>query len=209
MARASRRLSPSGARASGRLSPSGVCASRRPAGPHGSAVRRASRVELPIASLGPACAPELAARPRRALRSTNGRESEPASSSLRYAIGRAKTAPALLKIGPAGHRLARGESGRGQMGSDPGCAHHASARHGGSSQSGSDPFCLSPGDRLPRGAGLAGHRCRSAGETGSEPELRWTALTESVPATRNRDPTPFLLRRPTPTAPSRLAGASA
>jgi hypothetical protein len=152
------------------LSSSGVRASRRPAGPHGSAVRRASRVELPFASPGPACAPELAARPRRALRSTNGRESEPATSSLRYAIGRAKTAPALLKIGPAGHRLARGESGRGQMGSDPDCAHHASARHGGSSPSGSDRFCLSPGHRLTQGAGLGAHRCRSAGETGSEPD---------------------------------------
>jgi hypothetical protein len=94
------------------LSPSGVRASRRPAGPHGSAVRRALRVELPFASLGPACASELAARARRALRSSNGRESEPAASSLRYAIGRAKTAPALLKIGPAGHRLARGHRGR-------------------------------------------------------------------------------------------------
>jgi hypothetical protein len=36
------------------------------------------------------------------------RESEPATSSLRYAIGRARSAPALHKIGPAGRRLPLG-----------------------------------------------------------------------------------------------------
>jgi hypothetical protein len=43
--------------------------------------------------------------PLRALRSIKCGESEPATSSLRYAIDRARSAPALLKIGPAGHRL--------------------------------------------------------------------------------------------------------
>jgi hypothetical protein len=49
--------------------------------------------------------------PLRALRSIKCGESEPATSSLRYATGRARSAPALLKIGPAGHRLPLGNGG--------------------------------------------------------------------------------------------------
>jgi phospholipid/cholesterol/gamma-HCH transport system substrate-binding protein len=66
------------------------------------------RVELPVAVPGPACAAQTTcALASERSGSTMHRESEPATSSLRYATGRPRSAPALHKIGPAGHRLPR------------------------------------------------------------------------------------------------------
>jgi hypothetical protein len=80
----------------------------RQAVPDGTSWFRGStlRVELPVAVPGPACAAQTTcALASERSGSTMHRESEPATSSLRYAIGRARSAPALHKIGPAEHRL--------------------------------------------------------------------------------------------------------